>query len=97
MVNLESGTSRSRAVGRTPFGNKNLINKRLGIKPAFENRKELVLEPEFCWLRSIECIAQLGRQKNGKSVFLSGNPFARIIEILNNIRSLSSKNENRVF
>jgi hypothetical protein len=27
-------------VGRTPFGNKNLINKRLGIKPAFENRKK---------------------------------------------------------
>jgi hypothetical protein len=49
------------------------------------------LKPEFCWLRSIDCIAQLGRQKNGKSVFLSGNPLPRIIEILNNIRSLSSK------
>ncbi|MCR9222419.1 MAG: hypothetical protein NXI21_19535, partial [Alphaproteobacteria bacterium] len=64
-------------MGALHFGNKNLINKRLGIKPAFENRKKMVLKPEFCWLRSIECIAQLGRQKNGKSVFLSGNPFAR--------------------
>jgi hypothetical protein len=54
---LESQPARSRAVGRTPFGNKNLINKRLGIKPAFENRKKMVLKPEFCWLRSIDCIA----------------------------------------
>ena len=27
----------ARAVGRTPFGNKNLINNELGCKPAFEN------------------------------------------------------------
>jgi len=65
----------------------------LRIKPAFGNHEELVLEPEFWLLWSIDCIAQLGRQKNGKSVFLSGNPLSRIIEILNNIRSLSSKRE----
>jgi len=51
------------------------------------------LEPEFCLLRSIDCITQLGRQKNRKLVFLSGNPLSRIIEILNNYRSLSSKEE----
>jgi hypothetical protein len=55
------------------------------------------LKPEFCWLRSIDCIAQLGRQKNGKSVFLSGEPLSRIIEILNNYRSLSSKKEIEFF
>ena len=39
----------------------------------------------------------VGRQKNRKSVFLSGNPFPRIIEILNNNRSLSSKKEIEFF
>jgi hypothetical protein len=80
-------------LGALHFENKKLINNRLEIKPAFENRKKMVLKPEFYWLQSIECIAQLGRQKNGKSVFLSGNPLSRIIETLNNIRSLSSKKE----
>jgi hypothetical protein len=39
MVILESGTARSRAVGRTPSGNKNMKTNELRIKPAFENRE----------------------------------------------------------